>query len=149
MSRFLSILLALSAASLRADNTYEIEEIPLPDGMVPEISAVAFTPGGSLVVVNRPGEVWLTRDPAKGPWRRFAFGLHEPLGVLALSENEIYVTQRPELTRLRDTDDDGSADRYETVNDDWCVTDTWHEFTFGLRRDRSLLCHSTMAVSRV
>lgn len=135
MTRFLPILLALSAVSLRADNTYEIEEIPLPEGMVPEISGVAFTPQGSLVVVNRPGEVWLAVDPVKGPWRRFAFGLHEPLGVLALSENEIYVTQRPELTRLRDTDGDGVADRYETVNDDWCVTDNWHEFTFGLRRD--------------
>ncbi len=133
MPRFLSILLALFAVSLRADNTYEIEEIPLPEGMVPEISGVAFTPQGSLVVVNRPGEVWLTSDPAKGakgPWQRFAFGLHEPLGVLALSENEIYVTQRPELTRLLDNDGDGVADRYETVNDDW------HEFTFGLRRDR-------------
>lgn len=139
MTRFLPILLALSAVSLRADHTYEIEEIPLPEGMVPEISGVAFTPQGSLVVVNRPGEVWLTSDPAKGakgPWRRFAFGLHEPLGVLALSESEIFVTQRPELTRLRDTDADGIADRYETVNDDWCVTDNWHEFTFGLRRDR-------------
>ncbi|HCN78804.1 MAG TPA: hypothetical protein DIT13_16610 [Verrucomicrobiales bacterium] len=43
--------------------------------------------------------------------------------------------QRPELTRLRDTDGDGVADHYETLNDDWQVTDNWHEFTFGLRRD--------------
>jgi len=128
------IILAISAASLLA-NTYEIEEIALPEGMVPEISGVAFTPKGSLVVVNRHGEVWLSTDPQNGPWRRFAFGLHEPLGVLALSENEILVTQRPELTRLLDTTGDGIADRYETLNDDWCVTDNWHEFTYGLRRD--------------
>ncbi len=135
--RALIVFLVLAACHLHMANanTYEIEEIPLPQGMVPEISGVAFTPGGSLVVVNRHGEVWLAADPKAGPWRRFAFGLHEPLGVLALSESEILVTQRPELTRLRDSDGDGVADRYETVNDDWCVTDNWHEFTFGLRRD--------------
>lgn len=125
----------LGLASLAAANTYEIQEIPLPEAMVPEISAVAFTPGGCLVVANRRGEVWITAQPATGPWRRFAFGLHEPLGVLAVSESEILVTQRPELTRLRDTGGDGVADHYETVNDDWCVTDNWHEFTFGLRQD--------------
>lgn len=116
-------------------NTYEVEEISLPPKMVPEISSLAFTPAGSLVVVNRHGEVWLTRDPKRGPWQRFAFGLHEPLGVFAASESEIFVTQRPELTRLHDTTGDGVADSYETVNDDWSVTDNWHEFTFGLHRD--------------
>lgn len=131
---FILYILGLSAAALQA-NTYEIEEIALPEAMVPEISGVAFTPSGSLVVVNRPGEIWITADPKKGPWRRFAFGLHEPLGVLALSETEILVTQRPELTRLRDTTGDGVADRYETLNDDWSVSDNWHEFTYGLRRD--------------
>lgn len=129
------ILLAL--ASLARANTYEIEEIPLPPGMSPELSGVAFTPAGRLVVVNRHGEVWIAADAKSGPWRRFACGLHEPLGVLALSEEEILVTQRPELTRLRDKDGDGQADHYETLNDDWGVTDNWHEFTFGLRQDRA------------
>ena len=117
-------------------NTYEIEEIALPHEMSPELSGIAFTPAGKLVVVNRSGEAWITADAKGGAWSRFAFGLHEPLGVLALSEAEILVTQRPELTRLRDTDGDGTADHYETLNDDWAVTDNWHEFTFGLRQQR-------------
>ncbi len=124
-----------SLAATVTANTYEIEEIPLPQGMSPELSGIAFTPSGKLVVVNRHGEVWITSDAKAEPWRRFAFGLHEPLGVLALSEDEILVTQRPELTRLHDTNGDGAADHYETVNDDWQVTDNWHEFTFGLRHD--------------
>lgn len=129
------MILALFASSLYA-NSYQIEEVTLPPEMVAEISGVAFTPSGSLVIVNRHGEVWITTDPTKAKlWKRFAFGLHEPLGVLALSENEILVTQRPELTRLRDTTGDGIADHYETLNDDWSVTDNWHEFTYGLRRD--------------
>lgn len=128
-----SLTLALGLVAQVGANTYEIEEVNLPPAMVPELSGVAFTPAGTLVVVNRRGEVWL--KAATEDWRRFAFGLHEPLGVLALSEQEILVTQRPELTRLRDTDGDGVADHYETLNDDWCVTDNWHEFTFGLRQD--------------
>lgn len=130
---FVSLVLA---PLCQAENTYEIEEISLPVEMNPEISAIAFTPSGKLVAANRHGEVWLTEDPANGPWRRYAFGLHEPLGVLALSDTEILVTQRPELTRLIDSNGDGVADHYETVNDDWCVTDNWHEFTFGLRQDK-------------
>ncbi len=117
-----------------APHSYEIQEVALPPEMAPEISGVAFTPGGALVVVNRHGEVWLNANPPGPEWRRFAAGLHEPLGVLARSEREVWVTQRPELTRLRDTSGDGVADRYETVNEDWSVTDNWHEFTFGLRQ---------------
>lgn len=131
----MSDLLLLALVSTAAANTYEIDEIPLPKGLSPELSGIAFTPSGSLIVVNRHGEVWIAPDAKAGPWRRFAFGLHEPLGVFAPSEEEILVTQRPELTRLRDTNGDGVADHYETVNDDWQVTDNWHEFTFGLRRD--------------
>lgn len=135
MSRLPGILLFVFATALCA-NTYEIEEIALPKEMSPELSGLAFTPSGKLVVVNRPGEVWIRDGAGIESWRRFAFGLHEPLGVLALSEDEILVTQRPELTRLRDADGDGEAERYETVNDDWSVTDNWHEFTFGLRLNR-------------
>jgi mono/diheme cytochrome c family protein/glucose/arabinose dehydrogenase len=130
-----AFLLTLATSAIA--NTYEIEEIALPSGLSPELSGITFTPSGALVVVNRQGEVWITPDAKAGDWQRFAFGLHEPLGVLALSDSEILVTQRPELTRLRDTDGDGVADHYATVNDDWQVTDNWHEFTFGLRRDAS------------
>ncbi len=131
-----AFLLLLALTSHVWANTYEIEEIALPHEMSPELSGIAFTPAGKLVVVNRSGEVWITADAKGGAWSRFAFGLHEPLGVLALSEAEILVTQRPELTRLRDTDGDGTADHYETLNDDWAVTGNWHEFTFGLRQQR-------------
>lgn len=118
---------------LQASNSYEIEEIELPKQINPEISGVTFTPQGKLVIVNRRGEVWIRTSQSPIQWKRFAFGLHEPLGILALKEDEIYVTQRPELTRLKDSNQDGEADHYETVNDDWGVTDNWHEFTFGLR----------------
>jgi mono/diheme cytochrome c family protein/glucose/arabinose dehydrogenase len=128
-------LAALASIATSFANTYEIEEIPLPQDLVPELSAIAFTPSGKLVVANRHGEVWIADQKPHSGWRRFAYGLHEPLGLLALSEKEILVTQRPELTRLLDTTGNGTADHYQTLNDDWQVTDNWHEFTFGLRQD--------------
>jgi mono/diheme cytochrome c family protein len=114
---------------------YRLEEIALPPAMSPEISAVEFSPTGRLVVANRHGEVW-SCDPARLDWKRFAYGLHEPMGIHVAGDNEIYVGQRPELTRLRDTTGDGVADRYETLNAEWGITDNWHEFLFGPRRDR-------------
>lgn len=59
-------LLLLAAGSAVFANTYEIEEIPLPPGMSPELSGLAFTPSGKLVVVNRHGELWITPDAKAG-----------------------------------------------------------------------------------
>lgn len=119
-----------------ARSPYRVETLPLPRQMIGEVSGVAFTPRGSLVVTNRRGEVWL-RGYADGAWRRFASGLYEGFGVVAPDEGEILVIQRPEVTRLRDTDGDGVADVYETVADDWGITGSYHEFSYGLARDRA------------
>ncbi|MGH7956938.1 MAG: c-type cytochrome [Opitutaceae bacterium] len=113
---------------------YRIETLPLPRQMIPEISGVAFTPKGSLVATNRRGEVWIRHAPA-GEWRRFASGPYEGFGVVANSESDIFVIQRPELTRLHDTNGDGVADVYQTIADGWGITGNYHEFTYGLDRD--------------
>lgn len=134
MRPHLLLFLGLLSATLEAA-PYRLEEIPLPPQMSPEVSAMGFSPSGRLVVANRRGEVW-TCDPAKRDWRQFASGLHEPLGLSAVSDNEIYVAQRPEVTRLKDTTGDGVADEFVTVNGEWGITDNWHEFTFGLPRDK-------------
>ncbi len=128
---FFSIVLA----SIAVARPYRLEEIRLPAEMSPEVSAVEFSPKGRLVIANRHGEIW-TCDPALLDWRRYAYGLHEPMGLYVAADNDIYVGQRPELTRVRDTTGDGVADRYETINAEWGITDNWHEFVFGPRRDR-------------
>ena len=115
---------------------YRVETLKLPQQMIGEVSGVAFTPQGSLVVTNRRGDVWIRRS-VDGGWRRFATGLYEGFGVVAPDESEILVVQRPEVTRLRDTDGDGVADVYETVADDWGITGSYHEFSYGLARDRA------------
>ncbi|MEX0772915.1 MAG: c-type cytochrome [Balneolales bacterium] len=114
---------------------YSVETMELPQHMVPEVSGVDFTPNGEMVVVNRRGEVWI-RSADGEDWDRFAHGLYEPFGVVAdVPNGDIFVIQRPEITRLSDLDRDGKADLYETVNDSWGITGNYHEFSYGLARD--------------
>ena len=75
-------------------------------------------------------------EPAKqSKFVRFAHGLYEVLG-LAYRDGWLYVTQRGELTRIKDTDGDGVADRYETVSDAWEINGDYHEYAFGSKFDR-------------
>ncbi|BCU75807.1 hypothetical protein [Luteolibacter sp. LG18] len=123
------ILLATAAAALAAPS-FKIEPMPLPEGVDPQIGGVDVLPDGRVATVFHRGEA-LIFDPAKKTWSRFAEGLHEPLGVLAETTSSWLVMQRSELTRLRDTDGDGTADDYETVFDGFGMTGNYHEFAFG------------------
>ena len=114
---------------------YKVEDIPTPPGVVPECGGIAFLPNGSLVAAFQHGEVFIY-NPASKEWKQFAEGLHCPMGVLAISEREIIVTQRPELTRLIDTDGDGVADRYECLSDGWGISGNYHEFVFNPVQDK-------------
>jgi glucose/arabinose dehydrogenase len=93
-----------------------------------------------LAVGTRRGEIWivenaLAADPKQAKFRRFARGLHEVLG-LAWRDGWLYVTQRCELTRVKDSDGDGKADVFETVSDGWEISGDYHEYAFGSRFDR-------------
>ncbi|HUR57559.1 MAG TPA: c-type cytochrome [Opitutaceae bacterium] len=129
---FFAAMLMVNAA--RA--AYRVENVPLPPELHGGISAVAFTPAGSLVVTTRYGEAWM-RSPDGKNWRRFAAGLNEPLGLVAESERVIYVAHRPEVLRMTDTDGDGRADTFDALGGEWGLTANYHEFFFGLRRDRT------------
>jgi cytochrome c len=63
--------------------------------------------------------------------KRIAFGLAEPLG-LKVVDNEIYVMQKHELTKLVDLDNDEIIDEYQTVCNGWTASTNFHEFAFGL-----------------
>jgi glucose/arabinose dehydrogenase len=109
---------------------YTVENIPLPEGLSGETGGIAFMPDGRLIACFRRGEV-MTYQPQIKEWKLFAQGLHDPLGITAVSNSEILVMQRPELTRIKDTDGDGLADLYETITDDFGMTGNYHEFAFG------------------
>ena len=63
--------------------------------------------------------------------RRFAAGLGEPLG-LAVVDGDLYVTQKGEVTRLRDIDGDDIADEYTSIASGWPLSYNYHEFSFNL-----------------
>lgn len=114
---------------------YEVENIPLPDGLIAETGAIGFMPDGRFVACFHRGEVMMY-SPKTKKWKRFAEGLHDPLGVLVVNNHEILVMQRPELTRITDTDGDGEADDYQTVTDDFGLSGNYHEFAFGPIADK-------------
>ncbi len=130
----LLFLLSLSLAAV-GHPSYQREEIPLPEGEVMEIGSIAIMPDQKVAVATRRGDVWICEgaygdDLSQVTWSKFATGLHEPFGMDFLDDS-LYVTQRPELTRLRDMDKDGVADLYETVTQDWGISGDYHEYAFG------------------
>ncbi len=118
-----------------AADYYEVQNITLPDGLVAETGAIGFLPDGRFVACFHRGEVMIY-NPKTQVWKLFASGLHDPLGLLVVNNHEILVMQRPELTRLKDTDNDGIADEYQTVTDDFGLSGNYHEFNFGPVADK-------------
>ena len=114
---------------------YSVENIEMPKGLTDETGAVEFLPDGRLVACFTRGEV-MTYHPQTKEWKLFAEGLHDPLGILVISNSELLIMQRPELTRVKDTDNDGVADLYETVTDDFGISGNYHEYNYGPVRDK-------------
>lgn len=116
---------------------YPIVDIPLPEDTVIEAGAFAALPDGRMAVGTRRGEIYLidgldAGKPVPG-FHRFATGLDEIFG-LTWKDDAFRVTQSCELTRVSDTDGDGSADRFETISDAWGYAN-YHEYAFGSQLD--------------
>jgi azurin/glucose/arabinose dehydrogenase len=125
---------ATEIPAAKEEDYYSIVDIPIPDEIELEVGGLAITPDGSLGVATRRGEVWLVENPYMTGTRiprfsRFAFGLHEPLG-LAYHSGSFYTTQRSELTKLTDINRDGTADAYETIVS-WPLSGNYHEYSYG------------------
>jgi type 1 glutamine amidotransferase len=149
---------------------YRIETIPVPPDLVLEVGGLGFTPDGALMICTRRGEIWkfvvpplgglgtnagdprsvALPDPLKpalqaGRWSLFASGLHEPLGLWPGNDGEVFLVQRSELTRVADTDGDGAADLFETLDQACGVSDGQHSYSFGPVRDRAGNCWGTIS----
>jgi len=114
-----------------------------PGGPVLEVSGIALPSDprapAELAVATRQGEIWLLDGAGAIPpttvrYRRFASGLHEPLG-LEWRDGAFWTAQRSELTRIADTDGDGTADDYASAARGWGVTGHYHEYAYGPKRD--------------
>jgi hypothetical protein len=141
------------------------EEINLEAGaleVMPGGKLAVSTRRGEIYLVEN---AW-SEAPADVKFNRFAHGLHEVLGLAyrgadrsggfnPRTEREkggdatsrvganprsgdgwLYVTQRCEVSRLKDEDGDGRADLFETVNADWDINGDYHEYAFGSQFDK-------------
>lgn len=119
---------------------YKILSLPIPKGIVLETGGIQKLKNGKLAVSSRRGEIYLVEnafslDPKKVMFHRYAHGLHEVLG-LAEKDGWLYATQRCEVTRMKDTNGDGRADVFQTLNDDWGISGDYHEYAFGSKLDK-------------
>ncbi|MDX2019146.1 MAG: hypothetical protein SF187_02825 [Deltaproteobacteria bacterium] len=139
--RFISSLMWLCAALMLPGLVHaEVEEdfYPItafePGGIELEVSGLTVLADNRPLVATRGGEVFLVEgahgDPKAAKFKPFAFGLSTPLGLLEQSDG-IYVAQRGELTRMKDTDGDGRADWFDTISDQWELGGNYHEYAFG------------------
>lgn len=138
----LALTLALGSAHAAEQKDYYIREvIPTPKNEVFELGSIALMPDKQIAVADRRGDVWICTgaydaDLSKVTWKKFASGLHEPFGMF-WKDGWLYLTQRPEVTRIKDSDGDGSADVFETVCDQWGINGDYHEYTFGTTPDKN------------
>ena len=100
-------------------------------------SGLDFLPDGRLAACTAHGDVWLVdgldAKLERVTWRRFAAGLHQPLGLVVV-DGKVLVAGRDGITRLHDDDGDGEADRYEAFQHDLVETGADHLFTLNLER---------------
>lgn len=130
--------------------SFKIEPI-VATGFEPMVGAMTLTPDGRLIVgtfspLQRtdtdlpdieskvPDKLYaitgVLGDLSKVTAKVVADGLYEPLGLCAVG-NDLYVSHRKEITRLRDADGDGFYESRDTIASGW---EAWnyHQFTFGL-----------------
>ncbi|MCA9079578.1 MAG: hypothetical protein KDA58_03420 [Planctomycetaceae bacterium] len=142
----LLLLMVLCCDSAIADDSvpqeadyYPLVRFEVPEGVVLEASSFQLMPDGRMAVASRRGEVWMISDPfaaevKASQFSLFAGGLHE---ILSLAERDgwLYIVQRCDVSRLKDSSGDGTADQFEVVNDDWEICGDYHEYAFGSKFD--------------
>ena len=101
------------------------------------VSGFDFFSDGRLAISlwDAQGRVYILENPQapqeEHKYIKYAEGLHEALGIKVV-DDQVYVLQKSELTRLDDTDKDGVADEYVCISNKWDVTTNFHEFSFLL-----------------
>ncbi|MDB6154780.1 MAG: putative heme-binding protein, partial [Chthoniobacteraceae bacterium] len=114
-----------------------------------------FFPNGDAALCTFEGEVWVVsgidNSLAQLKWKRFAAGLHQPLG-LKIVDGKVCVLGRDQITRLHDLNGDGEADFYECLANSYQTPTGGHDFVTGLQLDsqgRFYLASGKQGVVRV
>lgn len=134
--------LTTSGSLGKGDGPYAVDTIATPDDNPWKANlrfgGLDFFPDGRAALSTWNGDVWLVdgldAELKSTTWRRFAGGLHQPLG-LKVVDGQIYTLCRNGLWRLKDLNNDGEADLYELFNGEIHSTPAFHEFAFDLHTD--------------
>jgi azurin len=109
-----------------------------PHGTLFFITAHDFFSDGTAAVATMTGEVWLVKGIdeklEKLRWKRFATGLHQPLGM-KIVKDKLYVLGRDQITCLHDLNGDDEADFYECLTNEMQTSPGGHDFIVGLEAD--------------
>lgn len=127
---------AIDDVSLPSDNPWKALVFP---------TGHDFAADGSAYVCTMTGDVWHVRgldsELQNVRWRRFASGLHQPLG-LVVDKDQIYVIGRDQITRLHDANQDGEADFHECFSNVQTTSPSGHDYICGLERDAAGNCYT-------
>ncbi|MFT6863124.1 MAG: hypothetical protein ACJAVK_001685 [Akkermansiaceae bacterium] len=136
MTLFLFSIFATTALSSGAawQDYYEIQTVPAPPGVDVQIGGITTLRDGRIAACFNSGEIEIF-SPETKTWSLFAQGLSLPLGISEDEDGSLVAMQWSELTRMKDTDQDGVADVYETLCNDFGITGNYHEFAYGPTRD--------------
>jgi len=110
-----------------------------PYGTLFFITAHDFFSDGTAAIATMTGEVWLVKGIdeklEKLRWKRFATGLHQPLGMKVIAD-KLYVLGRDQITCLHDLNGDDEADFYECITNEMQTSPGGHDFIVGLEVDK-------------
>lgn len=116
---------------------YKIVEIAVPESLAIEAGSFEVISDDRLAIGTRRGDIFFARgafdENPRPTFKRYASGLDEILGM-SYKDDAFYITQQTEVTRITDTNQDGRADRFETLSDRWGFRN-YHEFAFGSKLD--------------
>ena len=136
----LLFVLTFAQAQQAQNEFWTVDYLAPPEGEVLEVGGIGFMSDGDLVASTRRGQVWRVENPnAKDPedakFTLICEGLHEGLG-LCVVDDEVFVMQRGEISKLVDLDGDTIIDEVQTITQDWGLSGNYHEFGFGLPVDQ-------------
>src|SRR6185295_19106849 len=147
---FCSAILMAQQGPQTEEDYYAIKTLSIPDDIKLEVGGIAILPDARIAVSTRRGDIWMienaySKDGSAPHYTKFASGLHEVLG-LAYKDGSLYCTQRGELTKLTDDDNDGRADRYEPVYV-FELSGNYHEYAYGPIFDKNGDMYVTLNVA--
>lgn len=113
------------------------------DGTSPlfEPTAIDFDKDGTPVIGSRAAGIWKIKDDK---WHPYALGTYEVLGLRVIDNGDLVVCQKPEVSIIKDSNNDGIAETFETISADFRFKANYHAYNHGPAVDSKGNIHFTL-----